>query len=148
MLNDFYMVVSNSDTLDYFPNNIPSDFKVKPYTTLLLNKGTWEVALCELALNGVKGENRDKYLYILECDLCRESPVGGIQTQMLRTFSLAKKKYKFTETYGDRFYIPVNPGIYEKLRVYIRQQDRNSLTVVPGELIETTRCTLHFRKRK
>ena len=101
-----YINVSNNDSVQYFPHNNPSNFRVKLEKRLEL-KGCWKICLCEISisnvivnqLNGVddiektvvNNVQQTKSIHI-HCNVCTGLIVNGEQTRILRTLPIKKNQ--------------------------------------------------------
>lgn len=125
---DFYMVISNRDSLNYYPHNAPTDFRIHAPNTSL--KGRWYVGLCELS---VEAERECEMLVF--SDICAETFIGDEKKPLLRRLLLNAGRNDVA--FQHVMYIPVQTHDFHSFRVFVES--------TPSPTSDIT-CLLHFKK--
>lgn len=136
-MDEFYIYVSNEDSLDFYPNNKGTDFTVcLPYKRSL--SGSWSCSLKEIFIE--KFETRKNLIYV-EFEGCIPSYINGGYSPILRLLHLKRNnKSIFRETFNDSFYVGLRMNDLEEVRICIRGGEDSLVK------INKVVCTLHFRK--
>lgn len=124
---DFYAVVSNSDFLEYYPNNTPNDFRIHiPRMNL---KGQWYVGLCETILT----VDRDCEVCIFLV-ICGDTLIRG-EKPLLRRLNLqsGQTDVEFKQV----MYIPVVTNDFYSPRIFLEAQT---------SLQANSKFVLHFKR--
>ena len=136
---DFYVNISSDNSLDYFPNNSPSDFRLHLKQTLRLH-GHWTVALTDIQYSIPSSKGKNIWVY---SNICENTIVGDTLEPLLRKIPIAGKK---GETRNKSFPIPyykhVLPHEVESIQIYVYGDDKENISFKAFPL----RCTLHFKK--
>ena len=154
-----YLSVSNYDSVNYFPDNKPANFRVKLSKRLELGE-SWKIALCEIRLgnvvstpatnddNGVDKNKKDddvndgvNDLIYIHCNVCIGLVVDGIQTRVLRTLPFKNNQYKI---FPVLYYIPVETRYIDTIEFHISTSENKSVSFNPrtGQVM----MTLHLKK--
>ena len=124
---DFYLVVSETDFLDYYPNNAPTDFRIHtPHMTL---KGQWYVGLCEANIRAE--EDCDIFIYL---DVCGDTLIGGQKKPLLRKLILQRGKNDVE--FKHIMYIPVVTNHFHSLRFFLDG----------SKALQSSNLVLHFKR--
>ena len=134
--SDLYFFLSSRDSLFYHKDNKPYDFTVELNETVNL-KGLWEIVLCDINLN----TNLTESVYVYS-DICDQSYVLNSSEPVIRLIfpSASSTSYSFT----NRYYLPIKQKVLTRIRVYIRDNEMNSVS----SLSEEIQLTLHARLKK
>lgn len=125
---NFYMVISDKDSLNYYPNNIAHDFRVHTPNTSL--HGRWYVGLCELSLD----VERECEMRIYS-NICTDTLVGGEKRPLLKRLFLQRERNDVA--FSRIMYIPVDIKDFHSIRVYME----SSVPPKPDVIL-----VLHFKK--
>ena len=133
-MNQFYLFVSSSDSLEYFPDNKPCDFNVKLPQTLELT-GTWTCSLRDIKC--VTTSDKDLYVY---SDFLQDSYVNNKKLPLLQYIS--GEQGKVVRNFDGSICPRLARRDLSSIHVYIRDSKMNSAPLTG----ERTTCTLHFEK--
>ena len=133
-MSSIYIIVSSTDSVEYYPDNKASRFIVKLAKPLNLS-GSWKVALCEISVfeNGVSVG-----IVGLNCNICNGLVTEGVQTQILRKFKCARN---INEVFQNAYYMPVEKLFIDTLELYITGSGGKPITLSPKAKLV---CTLHL----
>ena len=134
--SDLFFFLSSRDSLFYHKENKPYDFTVELNEIFNL-KGLWEIALCDINLNTTLTES----IYVFS-DICDQSYVLNSSEPVIKLVypSGSSTSYSFT----NRYYLPIKQKTLNRIRIYIRDRDMNSVS----RLSEDIQLTLHARVKK
>ena len=135
-MSSIYIVVSSTDSLDFYTDNIASHFLVKLAKPLNL-VGSWKVALCEI---NVYDNSATVGIVGLNCNICNGLLTEGVQTQLLRTFKCARNVH---QVFHNPYYVSVEKLFIDTLEVYITGSGSRPITLSPRAKVV---CTLHLRQ--
>ena len=136
-----YLFLSSLDSLDTFPNNNASSFRVELPKALDL-KGKWQVALTDITYwPQFRTEERPRELYCL-LDIVDESYVQGSSLKCLRRLSITEDNIKININFDNLYYVNVISSYISTLHFYIL--DENLLA--PSFADKQLYCTLHLKK--
>ena len=132
----FYVIIHSDQSLDYFPDNQPFQFKCHFDKALSLD-GKWEVALCEIDIN----EKVQKPSLYVACDLCQSTIIYGRSKNVLRKVN-ADLRRQFTNSFNWLFYVPVIKSEIREIQIVLEDANNNL-----GFFLTKPMCvTLHFTK--
>ena len=134
--SDLSFFLSSRNSLFYHKENKPYDFIVELNEIFNL-KGLWEIALCDINLNPTLTES----IYVFS-DICDQSYVLNSSEPVIKLVypSGSSTSYSFT----NRYYLPIKQKTLNRIRIYIRDRDMNSVS----RLSEDIQLTLHARVKK
>lgn len=139
-MKDCYLTLSSTHSLQYYPSNNGSHFRVKLDPQIKLD-GTYYVGLCQLHLSTMLKEagtkSRVSGIYVFT-NMTSSYRVGESYTSVIRYIPQPKKDEVFTNP----FYIEVDGSIYDSIEVYIMS---DKMKPISFEGLTTT-CTLHIRR--
>ena len=131
----FYVVLDSTESLQYFPDNKPYNFKVNMKSPIVL-ENKWQMSLTELTIKSI---NHADYSIAIYSDICGESLIHGIYAPLLRKVYIdSRKNYIFSYPY----YIPVVKSEFSEIEIWIKT-DQN----LPAYgLINNLSLVLHFKQ--
>ena len=133
------MVLSSTDSLEYFVDNKPHCFTVQLNKQIHLD-GYWVVAMTECSTKSRKDSDKITEMYVC-CEICQETFVGGKEMPLLRRVYLGKQKESNT-IYTLPYYIPMKTNQLHQIRIYITDRVGNLVSFLDGPV----NITLHFKK--
>lgn len=134
----FYVVVRNFDSVDYFPENKATDFRVKLNKPIDL-KGRWKVALTEFFLSSASITSEPQLLQVMS-NVCTETAIGSQVNPLLRQIPVYAKEDVIGMDFHPAFYHSVPHTFMDNIHIYIRDQNRREPILSDA----TISCTLHF----
>ena len=140
-MKEFYVNVSNRDSLTYFPNNKGDNFKVHLRDPLDL-PGDWSVSLC--AFQYRKSESMKGTNVWIQSNLCRESIVGDISIPLLRRIPVQRVRNNVivNEEFTQEHFIPIVHKNINYIHIWMYGDDYKKLQLGDTLVI----CTLHFKQ--
>lgn len=136
---EHYLYAKSDDSLEYFADNKPYQFRVHLNTPLIL-KGFWKVSLVDFyAESSARGKNPDKFLLVYS-DICKESLLSGNLRPILRRFPFTNKN-QWNYSFDSDVYVPVKKHHIYEIEFYIKTSSDELAT----QLTEPVVLTLHFR---
>ena len=134
----FYVIIHSDRSLDYFPDNLPFQFKCHFNKPLTL-EGSWELALCDIDIN----EKVQKPSLYVNCDLCQSMIVDGKSKTVLRKVN-ADMRRQFTNSFNWLFYVPVIKSEIREIQIDIK--DANDRLAIFFN--KTCVCDITFYRNK
>lgn len=131
-----YMILDSDKNLEYFPNNVPYNFKSHLMQPLNL-EGKWSVALTEIDFNE---KIQTSSLYV-NCDICESIIVNGVWSNVLRKVNCDVKR-QFTNSFNWIYYLPVIKPEIGEIEISIKDANGALATFISRDIT----VTLHFRK--
>lgn len=125
---DFYVVISEKDSMNYFPNNVSTDFRVHTPNTSL--RGRWYVGISEISIEVERGCE----LLVLS-DICSDTLVRGDKRPLLKRMRLQQGRNDVV--FPRVVYIPVIVTDSHSIRVFLEGDSPPK----PGVTL-----VLHFKK--
>lgn len=95
-MNSFHVYISSSDSVEYFPHNTGSNFRVKLSEGINLSNG-WEIVLTSLSIVLNEAEAAEVLAGLVldvHCNIAGFSIVGGNKRQILRRVNLGQPTLK------------------------------------------------------
>jgi hypothetical protein len=145
-MHDFYMIVSSTDSVEYFEQNRPGNFRVKLKKPIQLQHGSWCVGLCEINGTSWNVEPNDT-VYILS-DLSNGILVPSNKEGVLRALIIETPTNVYNE-YGHRIYIPIQTHFIDMIEFSLKVNGFDTeLTGKTGvkKLKPSTWFLLHFKR--
>ena len=143
MNREFYMIVQSNDSLEYYPNNSPVDFRIHLKKSLNL-KGNWMVSLTDidyLITQENRPATRSFWVYL---NVCQSTVVGDTSLPLLRRVPIVASSVD-TDTQKEFLleqFIPVIPNHEtDLLHIYIYGDHHTAISLDFPVL-----CTLHFKQ--
>ena len=134
-----YVMLSSTDSMEYYPNNVVNDFNVRLADTLLQNQDEkWMVGLVDMKLPPVTGEPQ---MVVVYCSLCDDSHIAGTMAPVLRSFMASNDESSSLQAVGNIIYVPVKTRNVRHVRVYIRGMGDTSPSFVDGPVHVTLHLT-------
>lgn len=145
--DSFYVYLLSNASLDLYPNNTLSRFKVALDSPILLNRHHgWKVALSSVSChNNIALENRNETTYFfVDCNIINpqlngRSSIGEFALQPFNT----KKARRLEESKKTLVYQSLNTDIVDHIEISLRDDKYNDLKVLAGQ---PTVVVLHFKK--
>lgn len=138
-MKSFYLFLHSTDSLDLFPDNTPSGWRVqlpKPYDL----QGHWECALIDVSLD-CNFAPRSSRLYLC-CDFIEDSYVRGRSLPVLKNIELKGGESEVKrEFYSNPIYVSVKRAQLRGLRFHILDANLDPVVFNSNDL----HCVLHFR---
>ncbi len=131
---DFYVTLASTDSVLYYAENKPSNFKVRLQSPLIV-ENNWLVGLTELQVHSDKVSN----IYIYS-NICTSSFVGERKLPLLRR--TAVHEGWINSQFGHIYYIPVKQEQIEVIQLYINDENDKEAAF----LTHTLYATLHIIK--
>jgi hypothetical protein len=139
--DNIYLNVCSKDSAVYFPQNKPSNFRVKLAKPLNL-VGCWKIGLCEIHLCNIDLKNtivkpkinngmgdsgdddddvpvsniKDIPTICIDCNICTGLIVNGVQTRTIRKVWGKKNIYK---VFPVVYYVPIEKGYMDTIHFNI-----------------------------
>lgn len=132
----FYMVFSSDKSKDYYPGNVPFNFKTHLTKPLILD-GLWKVAVVETDISTTK--SKWSRLNLLS-SICGETFVNDEGKPLLRNLGNSKAKM-WSYIFDLPFYVDFKVSEIYDIDIYITDQDSKSASFID----KPTTVTLHFR---
>lgn len=152
-----YVFLTSTDSTVEHPTNSATDFTVLLPETLFLEK-QWMVCLSEVRFTADIDANLPDFFIC--SDVCEASIVGGQKVTVLRRIAISQitsgymskgmsaniqvtSSHVIHTVFDNPYYIPVKKKHIDCIRIYIRDTDGRTPSVIKG----TLSCTLHFKRR-
>jgi hypothetical protein len=130
-----YIIVSNSDSSNYYTDNKANHFRVKLSKPLNL-EGDWYVGLADIHLT----ENAENMGMLgFNADICSGLIADGVQTQLLRRFNCKRNVHV---AFNTLYYVPVGKLFIDTMEFYITDADGKLASLSATVKLQVT---LHFK---
>lgn len=143
------MFLSSADCKDVFADNRFDDFTIQFEPEIKLgceSRGEWSFALTEISIDTNDDDEKQSLLpetCTVLCDLAEGSYMREAHVPILRRIDAD------SETSGSLFqtyYIGLNSTHFNRIRIFLKNKDLNSLNRELWKATTTVRLTLHFQK--
>ena len=128
-----YLFLSSDDSKNYHPDNVAHTFSIELPERVKL-EGAWEVAVCDIHTQNPLSET--VYLYT---DISEYNYIKSSLEPILRMIFPSNSNHVI---FPVRYYVPVRPKSLGRIKVYIRDRDKN----IPNSLSERVELTLHLKR--
>lgn len=140
---DHIIFLFNDQSNKYYPENIPSNFKVHLSDTLYL-EGKWEIAVLDFyskeKISTVKKTKHELYIF---CDVCMGVSLFHNEFSLLRrVFPTPNNTWNYV--FSNPIFVPVKKTEIRDLEIHIFDESGEQASFLNQRLS----CTLHIRKRK
>lgn len=147
-----YIFLRSNDSLNYFPDNKPYDFKIHLENAIDLH-GYWKIGICEFFTLATKKKktiidqetsksikiliNKPVFVYSNVCDF---STVGGQEQPLLRVIQ-ADPSYGWNEKFYPVYYIPLRVKNLSDIHMYLKDDTHSPATFIDSEVWMTLHLT-------
>lgn len=146
-----YIFVKSSESMDYYPENKPYDFKIHLDNALDLH-GFWKIGITEFfTLSSTKKtvidkltsksittfEHKSLFVYSNVCDF---SSVNGHQQPLLRIIQ-ADPSFGWNEKFYPAYYIPLRVTHLSDLHLYLKDDSHSPATFIDSDVWITLHLT-------
>lgn len=132
----FFMIINSDENKQFFPNNLPYNFKCKVNQQLKLSKN-WKFALTEISTSE-KASNNERICFNIYSDLCGETFVDGVKLPLLRRVDVKRNENKLFHSW---YYIPIVKTEINEIEFIIKTNKGQSADY----LTNTITLILHFK---
>ena len=141
-VNEFYLWIKSSDSLNYYPDNVSNKFRVRLAARLDFKLTDWLVALREIHIPKIAEPGKEQDFYLVCSSICGQTLVGDRSLRLLRKIKVEKETYIAEFIHGN--YIPVNRSEVESIDIRILSERGTYFNFVSGT---DTHCLFHFKKK-
>lgn len=135
---DFYVVLRSSDSLEFYPSNNASIFRVQLQNQISL-RGQWYVGLVEFGIKFRDSPKDSDDIYVTT-NVCDNTVVGGYATRFLRRVTLTAGTDNVV--FSSPMYVPVSTKNFHFIEINLRTYN-NELKDLQED---RTTVVLHFKK--
>jgi hypothetical protein len=141
--NQYYLYLNSNDSRSFYPENDPSDFRIRLPKPLNL-KGDWECALLNISFwPDFHTSEKPKEIYICLEEIANSYAMDNLYP-ILRRISIPENLItKINLIYPQVDFVPVTQSVLQSIRLYI--MDNKGLT--PSFMIKDLYCTLLLRRK-
>lgn len=146
-MKDFYVYVSNTDSLGIFPENKANFFESFLGEYISLEGTNWQVGVKEVffEISSVNrfydlSNNSEQHSFIILSDLCDVSILNGKKLGILRKIFICENNINHI-IFNTPIYIPLKTKRFNSIKIISEESSGRS-----AEFLNKINLTLHFRK--
>jgi hypothetical protein len=137
-MEQHYLFLASSDSKEFYPENIPSQFIVQLPHILQL-QGDW---FCALRSFDYRGDTvLPPELYICS-DICEDSIVRNTQTSVLQYINTPEKTKSLSLQFKDPYYLKITQTQLNRIKFCLLSSTLTQTNISTG----TVHCILHLKK--
>jgi hypothetical protein len=150
-MHDFYFFANSHDSIGYFPNNNPGNYRVKLEKPIRLEGQGWHVGLCEIS--GVAWDVVLHDTVYIMCNLSSGLLLPSNQEGLLRVMPVYSRAKTYVE-YAHVVYTPVQTHFIDVIELSLKVNGFTKSLAPSTKPINpkngakpSTLCVLHFVKK-
>lgn len=142
IMNNFYITLLSSDSLNYFPSNTLSAFTNQFNKPYVLSQD-WQVGICNMFHNSFENTEKNELLYIYT-DIIQPNQVGFSQIRCLRIINSIHGGDNAIE-FKRIHYMPIEKNQFENISILLTNGKGDKIPF--NDSTEPSMIKLHFIKK-
>jgi hypothetical protein len=139
-MNDFYIILSSNNSLEYFPKNASNQFTTVLPHEINLNC-RYKFALLDILLPPCDSESTAVVNYI-NCSICSPIITSNSYSNVIRTVAANKTKKVASSSFSHPFYLPLAKLNFNTIEISITDHLGKLVKFIPSNTV----LTLHFKE--